>query len=85
MGEYPPETEKIVVEKCAYFREVYKMKKVQGDGMENGKEVHFRLRFSYLNFKIFSKLFNLHWFMAQTRKNWPLGFLITFRIIKEFH
>ena len=33
-GEDPPETENIVVEKWCYFPEVYKMKKVQEDGIE---------------------------------------------------
>ena len=32
----PPETEKIVVEKWCYFREMYKMTKVREDGIENG-------------------------------------------------
>ena len=34
----PPETEKIVVEKWCYFRELYKMTKVWEDGIENGKK-----------------------------------------------
>ena len=34
---------------------------------------------------MFSQNFNLHWFLAQTFKNLPLGFLISYRIIKEFH
>ena len=32
----PPETEKIVLEKCCYFPELYKMRKVREDGIENG-------------------------------------------------
>ena len=34
-GSFPPETEKNVVE-IGYFRELYKMTEVQGDGIENG-------------------------------------------------
>ena len=34
----PPETEKIVGEKWCYFRELYKMTKVQEDGIEKGKK-----------------------------------------------
>ena len=42
------------------------------------------MRFLYVNFKIFSKISNLNWFFAQTRKILSLGFLISFRIIKNF-
>ena len=36
-GEYsPPQQKKIVVEKWSYFPEVYKMTKVQEDGIEKG-------------------------------------------------
>ena len=40
------------------------------------------MRFWYVNFKIFSKISNLNWFFAQTRKDLSLGFWISFRIIK---
>ena len=73
-GEYPPETKKIVVEKWCYFPELYKTTKIQEDGIEKGEEVNFPLRFLYVTFKIFSTNFNLRWFLAQTRKNLPLGF-----------
>ena len=42
------------------------------------------MRFWCLNFKIFSKISNLNWFFAQTRKILSLGFLISFKIIKSF-
>ena len=54
------------------------------DGIEKGQKVNFPLRFEYVNFKIFSENFNLQWLLAQTRKNLALGFLIPFRIIKDF-
>ena len=37
-----------------------------------------------VNFKIFSKKFNFHWFLAQTRKDLPLDLIISFRIFKDF-
>ena len=49
-----------------------------------GKKINFPLRFLYVNFKILSKFSNLNLFFAQTRKNLQLGFLISFRIIKDF-
>ena len=52
---FPPETEKIVVEKWCYFPEVYKMTKVLEDRRENGLKINFPLTFSYVNFEIFSK------------------------------
>ena len=81
----PPETEKIVVEKWCYFPELYKKRKVLEDWIENGYKVNFPLRFLYVYFKIFSTNFNSCWFLAQTRKNLPLDFLNSFRIIKDFH
>ena len=68
-----------------YFPEVYKMTKVREDGIENWKKSIFPLRFLYVNFKIFSTNFNPQWFLAQTRKDLPLGFLNSFRIIKDLH
>ena len=47
-------------------------------------KVNFPLRFLYVNFKLFSRISNLNWFFAQTRKILPLGFLISFRIIIDF-
>ena len=64
----PPPTEKIVVEKWYYFPEVYKMTKVLEDGIENWEKVHFPLRFLYVNLNIFSKNFNLHWFLPKGAK-----------------
>ena len=61
------------------------MTKVREDGIENGEKVNFPLRFLYVKFKIFSTNFKPHWFVAQTRKNLPLGFLNSFSIIKDFH
>ena len=78
-----PETEKIVGEKCCYFPELYKMRKVREDGIENGLKVNFPLRF--VNYKIFSTNLNSYWFLAQTRKYLPICFLISFIIIKDFH
>ena len=60
------------------------MRKVLEDGIENGKS-QFSIEIFVCKFKMFSKNFNVHWFIAQTRKNLPQGFVITFRIIKEFH
>ena len=81
----PPETEKIVVEKWCYIPELCKMTEVREEWIENGSKVNFPLKFLYVNFKIFSTNFNSYWFLAQTRKNLPLGFLNSFRIIKDFH
>ena len=36
----------------------------------------------HVNFSNFSKISNLNWFFAQTRKKLQLAFLISFRIIK---
>ena len=84
-GKLPPPTEKIVVEKWCYFPELCKMTEVREEGRENGEKVNFPLRFLYVNFKIFSKNFNSYWFLAETRKNFKLPFLNSFRIIKDFH
>ena len=46
---------------------------------------NFPLRFVHVNLKIFSKISNLNWFFAQTRKDLSLGFLISFKIIQSFH
>ena len=81
----PPETEKIVVDKCCYFPELYQMTEVREEGIENGENVNFPLRFLYVNFKIFSTNFKSYWFVAQTRKNLQLSFLNSFRIIKDFY
>ena len=35
-GNFPAETEKIVVEKWCYFPELYKMTKLRENGIENG-------------------------------------------------
>ena len=61
------------------------MIKVREDEIENEYKVNFPLRFLYVIFKIFSTNFIPHLFVAQTRKNLPLGFLTSFRIIKDFH
>ena len=42
------------------------------------------MRFLHVNFKIFSKISNLNWFFAQTRKNLSLGFFLFLKIIKSF-
>ena len=42
------------------------------------------MRFLYVNFKNFSNISNLNWFFTQKRKDLPVGFLIRFRIIKDF-
>ena len=41
---------------------------------ENGQNINLPLRFLFGNFKIVSKISNLNWFFAETRKNFPLGF-----------
>ena len=61
------------------------MTKVLKVGRENGQKVNFSLRLSYLTLKLCSTNFTLHWLLPKTRKNLPLGFLISFRIIKDFH
>ena len=60
------------------------MRKLTEDWREKGKKFNFPLRFLYVTLKNFSKISNLNWFFAQTRKNLPLGFLISFRIIKDY-
>ena len=52
-------------------------------GEKMGKK-HLSLRFLYVNVKIFSNISNLNWVFAQTRKGLSVGFLISFRIIKDF-
>ena len=81
----PPETENIGVEKWCYFPELCKMTEVREEWIENGSNVNFPLRFLYVNFNIFSTNFNSYWFLAQKRKNLPLGFLNSIRIINDFH
>ena len=81
----PPEAEKIVVEKWCYFPELSKMTEVREEWIENGSKINFPLRFLFVNFKIFSTNFNSYWFLAQTRKKLPLGFLNSIRIINDFH
>ena len=60
------------------------MTKVREDRIENGEKVNFKLRFLYVNFKIFSTNFKPHWFLAQKQKDLMLGFLRS-RINKDFH
>ena len=60
------------------------MTQVLEDGRENGENINFPLRFLYVNLKVLSKISNFNWFFAQTRKDLPLGFLISIRIIKDF-
>ena len=47
-------------------------------------KINFPLRFAYVTLKVFSEFSNLNWLFAQTRKNLPLGFKFSFRIIKDF-
>ena len=61
-GKSPsPKPKKIAVEKWCYFLELYKMRKIQKDGMENDEKVNFPLRLLYVNFKVFSTNLNPHW------------------------
>ena len=46
--------------------------------------INFPLRFLYVNFKISSKITNLNWFFAQTRKILTQGFFVSFRFIRNF-
>ena len=64
---HPTETEKVVVEKCRYFPELYKLTKVLED-RKNGLQINFPLKFSCENSNIFLKNLNRNWFLAQTRK-----------------
>ena len=80
----PPLTPtKNVVEKWTYFPNLYNM---TGPGRwdRKWKKVNFPLSF-YGPFKFFSTNFISYWFLAQTRKNVPLAFLKSFRIIKALH
>ena len=43
------------------------------------------MRFLHVNFKIFSKISTLNWFIAQTRKSLSQCFLLSFIIIKSVH
>ena len=74
----PTENARNVVLNGVTFPELYKMRKVLEDGTESGETVNFPFRFLYVNF-------NPHRTFAQMRKNLPLAFLISFRIIKDFH
>ena len=71
------------LQKFCYVTEVYKMKKSWKIG-EKWIKINFPLRVLHVNFKIFSKVSNLNWFFAQTRKNLSLGFLLSLKIIKSF-
>ena len=74
----PPTPPFWMLERCIKWHKSWKM------GEKMGKKINFPLRFLYINFKIFSTNFNSHWFIAQTLKDLALGFLISFRIIKDF-
>ena len=67
-----------MLQRCIKWQKSWKV------GEKMGKKINFPLRFVYVNFKIFSKISNLKWSFAKTRKTLPLGFLISFRIIKDF-
>ena len=60
------------------------MTKALEDPIENWSKIKFPLRFSYVNLKVFSKISNPIWILAQTRKKFAAEFLISFRIIKDF-
>ena len=49
-----------------------------------GKKSIFHWDFRMKILKFSQKISNLNWFLAQTRKDLPLSFLISFRIIKDF-
>ena len=80
-GETTPSSQP---QKFCYVPEVYKMTKVLEDGRKMEKNSIFHWNFACVNFKIFSEISNLNWFFAQTRKNLPLGFLLSLTIIKSF-
>ena len=76
-GEAPPqETGKSGVEKWCYFRELYKMPEIQEDWIWVKSQFSFEIL--ECKFNNFLKNFNLHLFLAKTRKDMPLGFLISF-------
>ena len=60
------------------------MTKALEDGRENGLKSNFAWKVLYVNFKVFSRNFNLLCFLAQTRKGLPRGVLGSIRIIKDF-
>ena len=52
--EYPPTPKaKNCCRKWCYFPELYKITKVEEDGIEKGEKVNFPFRFLYVNFKNF--------------------------------
>ena len=53
-------------------------------GEKMGQNLIFHWDFLYLNFKILSTNFNLREFLAKSRKNAGLAFLIYFSIVKDF-
>ena len=83
-GNFPTPKLKFFCRKWSFPRAV---PHYRGTGTRDRKmeKRHFPLRFLYVNFKRFSTNFNSYWFLAETHKNLPLGFLNSFRIIKDFH
>ena len=75
-----------------FFRNLLNiLEKLSGSPLENDsflenfiKKLKYPLRFSYVNWKVFAEILNPHWFVAQTRKILPLGFLNSCRFIRAF-
>ena len=55
-----------------------------GKSDKKGLKINIPLRLSYVQSKTFSKLSNLNCFLAQTRNILPLGFLISFKLLRIF-
>ena len=85
MGKVPaPKVKRIVVEKRWYFTEVYKNDKVQEDGINMCKN-QMSIEIFVSKFKFFLRNISIPiGFLAQSRRNLPLFFLRTFRLIKAF-
>ena len=81
----PPETEKYCCRKMELFSRAVENDK--GPGRWNRKWIkgQFSIEIFICKFQNFSTNFNFHWFLAQTGKNLSLGFLNSFRIIKDVH
>ena len=56
----------------------------QGRSDKYRLKINCRLRFSYQNSKVFSKISNLNWGLAKTHKDLLLCFLISFRVTEDF-
>ena len=71
------------MQKMVIFSRAVQNDKSPGRSDKNGLN-EFSIEILVCKFKNFSNILNLNWFLATTRKNLPLGFLISFRVTNDF-